>query len=138
MIEDLQGCYARTLRVASKAVNDYYSEMLRPTGVAVVQFSILLNVQALGTCCVNELAEAVELDYTTVARSIKPLIERGLIEDAAEGRRRCLSLTEAGRRVVDTGLPLWRTAQENVRRLIGRPEVERLQETLRQLTVLAG
>lgn len=140
MNQGVQGCYARSMRAASKAVNDYYSEMLRPTGVAVVQFSILLHVEELETCCVGELAEAAELDYTTVARSIKPLIERGLISDRSghRGRKRCLCLTDVGRAVIATGLPLWKQAQEDVRLLIGSAEIERLQATLARLKGIAG
>lgn len=132
-------CYARYMRIANKTVNDYYARKLEPAGVATVQFSILYNVQRLEPCGVCELAEAIELDYSTVARSIKPLIERGLLADAADGRgrRRSLTLTEAGRRTVVVGTPLWEQAQQDVRALLGESEVEHLKQTLSKLEDLA-
>ena len=132
-------CYARSLRIANKAINDYYTHKLAPTGVAVVQFSILQSVGQLGTCGVCELAAAVELDYSTVARSIKPLIERGLLVDETDGRgrRRCLTLTDAGRRAVKIGQPLWEQAQQDVRALLGSEEIEHLQQTLSKLEYMA-
>ena len=135
----MRRCYARSLRIANKAINDYYSQKLAPTGVAVVQFSILQSVGQLGICGVCELAAAVELDYSTVARSIKPLIERGLLVDETDGhgRRRCLTLTNAGRRVVAIGQPLWEQAQQDVRALLGSDEIEHLQETLSKLEYMA-
>lgn len=133
-------CYARCLRNANKAVNDYYTHMLAPTGVAVVQFSILESVRQLGTCGVCELAKAVELDYSTVARSIKPLIERGLLVDETDGRgrRRCLALTAAGRETVLAGQPLWEQAQRDVRALLGTDEIEHLQRTLAKLEYMGS
>lgn len=132
-------CYARSLRIANKAINDYYTHKLAPAGVAVVQFSILQSVSGLGTCGVCELADAVELDYSTVARSIKPLIERGLLTDETErrGRRRRLTLTDDGRRAVRIGQPLWEQAQQDVRALLGSDEIEHLQQTLSKLEYMA-
>ena len=128
-------CYARSLRIANKAINDYYTHKLAPSGVAVVQFSILQSVDQLGICGVCELAAKVELDYSTVARSIKPLIERGLLVDetVGHGRRRCLTLTDAGRQAMRIGQPLWEQAQRDVQALLGRDEIEHLQETLSKL-----
>ena len=131
----LSACYSQCIRSANKAINDHYARRLEPTGVAVVQFSMLRSVEKLGRCGVCELADAVELDYSTVARSIKPLIERGLLADESDGRsrQRQLTLTEAGRRTVAVGLPLWEQAQRDVQELLGEDEVEHLRQTLSKL-----
>ena len=135
----LHSCYSQCMRSANKAINDHYARRLEPTGVAVVQFSMLYSVGQLGRCGVCELAEAVDLDYSTVARSIKPLIERGLLADESDGRtrQRQLTLTDAGRRTVATGLPLWEQAQRDVRELLGADEVEHLRDTLSKLEQMA-
>ena len=134
----MRQCYARYMRIANKAINDYYTEMLKPTGCAIVQFSILSNVAKLGCCGVGELAEEVELDYTTVTRSIKPLIERGYMTDETEskGRKRSFRLTEEGLHVVEIGTPLWEGAQAHVRELLGEDEVNHLKETLSKLETI--
>lgn len=138
MDKTLRQCYARYMRIANKAINDYYTEQLKPTGVAIVQFSILSNVGKLERCGIGELADEVELDYTTITRAIKPLIERGYLTDETQskGRKRSLRLTEAGQRVVEIGTPLWEKAQADVRALLGADEVERLKNTLAKLETI--
>ena len=135
----MRSCYSQCMRSANKAINDHYARRLEPAGVAVVQFSMLYSVGQLGRCGVCELADAVDLDYSTVARSIKPLIERGLLADESDGRtrQRQLTLTDAGRRTVATGLPLWEQAQRDVQELLGEDEVEHLQDTLSKLERMA-
>ena len=135
----MRSCYSQCMRSANKAINDHYARRLEPAGVAVVQFSMLYSVGQLGRCGVCELADAVDLDYSTVARSIKPLIERGLLADDADGRgrQRQLHLTAAGRGALQVGQPLWDEAQRDVRALLGEDELWRLRQTLQKLERMA-
>ena len=131
--------FVRSLSQASQSVIDHYARKLEPSGVAVMQFSILRAVDSLEQCGVCALAEALGLDYSTVARSIKPLIERGLLADDADGRgrQRQLHLTAAGRGALQVGQPLWDEAQRDVRALLGEDELWRLRQTLQKLERMA-
>ena len=53
------------------------------------------------------------MDRTTLTAKLKPLERRGLViikADEQDRRGRRLHLTEEGRRVLATALPIWRTA----------------------------
>lgn len=129
-------CYCIHLRRAANGVSQFYDSFLAPTGLSVNQFSLLLNLERLGSGSVSDLAHYVGLERTTLVRTLRPLLERGLITDAAEtGRRsRDLRLTEAGRRAVDQGLPLWERAQAEISRRLGPEGAETLHQLLDALT----
>ncbi len=66
------------------------------------------------------------LERTTLVRTLKPMLERGLIADmAASGQRnRVLQLTEQGRMVMQQGVPLWEQAQAETMQCIGEENMQ--------------
>lgn len=128
-------CYCTNLRRAANTVSLLYSDYLNEAGVTVNQFSLLVNLERLENCSVSEFAVYVGLERTTLVRTLKPLIERGLIRDiSASGQRnRMLQLTDEGKAVVRQGKPLWEDAQKEVERRIGRGNAELLYELLEKL-----
>lgn len=128
-------CYCTNLRRACTAVSTLYDERLAPIGVTAGQFSLLRGIARLETCNVSELAADLGLERTTLVRTLKPLIERGLVQDlSAPGQRdRRLHLTAAGEDALCNGAPLWQSAQEEIARRIGEDQLPLLLSLLHRL-----
>jgi DNA-binding MarR family transcriptional regulator len=99
LAEVAAGCACKNLRRTARAVTQLYDETLRPSGLRVTQFTLLVAVAVSQPVPITRLADALALDRTTLARDLKPLTERGLVEVAAgEDRRvRVVRLTRQGR-----------------------------------------
>ena len=78
------------------------------------------------------------MDRSTLSREIAPLVEAGLIDataDAADRRRRVLTVTADGEQRVDEARPLWLKAQAELAAEFGD---ERTTALLGELNALAG
>lgn len=125
-------CYCINLRRAANAVTGTYDKFLAPIGLTVNQFSLLKNLNCLETGSVSDLANLVGLERTTLVRTLKPLLDRGLIFDNSTAcqRNRSLQLTQAGKKTIEQGLPLWESAQAEIENRIGKENINELCETL--------
>jgi DNA-binding MarR family transcriptional regulator len=65
---------------------------------------------------ITRLADALDLDRTTLARDLKPLTERGLLEitTGEDKRTRMVRLTSQGREAITRAYPLWQQAQARI------------------------
>lgn len=135
MKRDRSRCYCTNLRRAANTVSLLYSDYLSSAGVTVNQFSLLVNLERRENCSVSEFSAHVGLERTTLVRTLKPLIDRGLVRDisAAGQRNRILQLTKEGKEVVRQGKPLWERAQKEIERRIGSENVDFLYEILEKL-----
>lgn len=73
-------------------------------GVTSAQCHLLLEIDARGGGSVGELAEALELDPSTLSRSVDALVKAGLVsraEDRSNRRKLLLGLTPKGKEKVD-------------------------------------
>ncbi|MHC1720389.1 MAG: MarR family winged helix-turn-helix transcriptional regulator [Clostridiaceae bacterium] len=131
-------CYCLKMRRASADVTKFYDRMLETSGVSVGQFSILLNISKSEKGSVKELADMAELDRSTLARSIKPLINRKLVYDGKdEGARDSkLMLTEEGKNVLEQAKALWEEAQTKMRDNLKGHGITELDKMLRALEML--
>jgi DNA-binding MarR family transcriptional regulator len=70
----------------------------------------------------KQLAEVLEIDSTTLTRTLAPLREKGWLhsEAGADRRELRLSLTAAGRREYKRALPYWQSAQSGLKQALGR------------------
>ena len=116
-----RGCTCFKLRRTARQVTRIYDSHLAPAGLTLTQYSLLSNL-ALGpnpAPSVNQLAEVLNMDRTTLTRTLKPLLAAKLLTFAAgtDKRSKSVHLTAAGRGAFDTAKPLWRAAQDE---MIGR------------------
>lgn len=125
-------CHCMNLRRAANAVSQFYDKCLEPIGLSVNQFSLLRNIERLESCSVSDLARYVGLERTTLVRTLKPLMERGLITDeSAKGQRnRMLQISGAGQEVLERGAVLWESAQTQIEEKIGTENVRELERIL--------
>lgn len=125
-------CHCINLRRAANFVTKLYDEVLCPIGLTVNQYYLILNIELLGKCSVQELANEVGLERTSVVRNLKPLFKSGLISDNAEKKERScsISLTAKGREVFKQGQNFRVIAQEKIENLIGVENIETLEKIL--------
>ena len=109
-------CACRRLRGAARAVTRIYDEALRPTGLRVTQYTLLVAAQLRGGARISELAETLALDRTSVTRELSLLEKRGLvsIRTGDDRRARVVEVTEEGQSALAAGYPRWREAQARV------------------------
>jgi Transcriptional regulators len=109
-------CVCINLRRIAQKVTELYDNALKPVGITVNQYSLLVNISTIEGCGTGELARKVRLEKSTLVRTLQPLLREGFIIDRASGgrRRRCLYLSPAGEEVLKAAFPLWNRAQEEV------------------------
>ena len=138
---DVAACTCANLRKASRVVTQSFDVALRPAGLKATQFTLLATLAIRGDLPLTRLSEAIVVDRTTLTRNLKPLVGKGWVRvgQDADQRVRRISLTDAGRSVLDAALPLWREAQS---RLVGSLGPERWSDFLDDLgetvTVVQG
>ncbi|MFF3573916.1 MarR family winged helix-turn-helix transcriptional regulator [Nocardia jiangxiensis] len=75
------------------------------TGQTMSQLSVLGRIRADGPITASSLARAEHVRAQSIAETIATLKKQGLVEasrDLADGRKTLLSVTESGRRMVDS------------------------------------
>jgi DNA-binding MarR family transcriptional regulator len=68
-----------------------------------------------------ELGRANHLERSTSTRNLQLMLDQGWIEEVAptSGRSRPILLSEAGRKLLTTAMPAWRSAQQEAKRMLG-------------------
>lgn len=126
-------CNALAIRKAARHVTQLYDRHLAAAGLKVTQYSVLMRLRHLGPRTINELAAELQMDRTTMGRTIRPLERDGLVSvtiDPRDGRRRALALTGAGLERLRAARAGWRAAQDRFEAAYGPDRALRLRETL--------
>ncbi len=133
---NMADCLLLNTVMAARAMTRRYDERLKPYGVSVIQFSVLMVLRAGRDEPVSRMAERVAMDRTTLLRNLELLVRRGLVrtEPALKGNGRRFLLSGKGAALVEELVPHWRSAQAEVRALLGEDDSERVLAALKQLT----
>lgn len=120
MVKDSQ-CLCFNIRKASRMVTQIYDDALREIGYTPSQIMILSSIQELHSANINELAEAVSTDRTTVSRNLIPLRKNGLIKpcDCEDRREKAIMLTPKGGQVLQKASSIWQEKHLHVAGAIG-------------------
>jgi DNA-binding MarR family transcriptional regulator len=129
-------CICNNLRRAARLVTNYYDKLLEPAGLRVSQATVLVVLYLSGELTINEMAEQLELDRTTLTRNLKPLAQQGLltITPGSDQRTRVVVLTSKGEAALLKVLPLWEQTQSYMVEGIGEANASLL---LKQLSEAA-
>ncbi len=82
------------------------------------------------------VASLLAMDRTTLTAALKPLERRGLVQinaDPSDRRSRILKLTSRGRKLLAEAMPAWKSAHDEVERLLPDGDPEELRRGLRAL-----
>lgn len=126
-------CNCLALRQAARQLTQVYDESLAGTGLRVTQFSVLARLARIEPATMQELAEALVMDRTTLTHNLKPLERDGLVSigvHEVDQRVRHLRVTKTGRAKLKDARAAWKRAQD---RFEGDFGVEEAAELRRQL-----
>jgi DNA-binding MarR family transcriptional regulator len=130
-------CVCTSVRRADRALNRFYDDALRPSGLLTTQYALLKFIaRAPDEFTLRRLAEAQVMDRTTLSRNLDPLLREGYVEivQGRDKRTRIVSITAGGREAIERATPLWEAAQARIAAEYGRGKVERLLNELAELT----
>lgn len=129
-------CTCTAVRRADRALSRIYDDALRPSGLAVTQYSLLSIIsRAPQPLTLGELARAQVMDRTTLSRALAPLVRDALVKmtPGDDKRTKVIRLTTTGQTRLDATRPLWRTAQNRILAEMGAEWVDRLLDDLETL-----
>ena len=96
--------FRRSLRALERQIERTLASETECCGVTPAQCHLLLAVEEKGEPSVGEVAAALELDQSTLSRTIEGLVRAGMLsrrEDPANRRRQLVGLTASGRAKAD-------------------------------------
>ena len=107
--------------MAARAVTRLYDDTLRSVGLRATQLAVLVAVGGDNVVSITALAKFMGMDRSTLTRNLTPLERDGFIRVGNEGwrRSRTVEITKKGRSRLREALPLWKEAQETLRRKLG-------------------
>lgn len=131
-------CSCINLRRAAHAITEYYDDVLQSSGLTLNQYFLLKNMKRLGICSTSELARQVRLERTTLVRTIRPLFQKGYLEDVSskDTRKRQIRVTSDGLQILGICEPLWEKAQNGIVSTLGSENVYILMELLAKIESL--
>lgn len=132
-------CVNYNLRKASRAVNQVFDAMLRPTGLRASQFAVLVALAQTDAVTITRLARWLVMDRTTLSRNLRPLETHGFLAIApgSDRREQEIRITPSGEEALRKAYPCWEKAQANLRDGLGPKRWKQLLETLAATVSLA-
>jgi DNA-binding MarR family transcriptional regulator len=108
-----------------RRVAQRYDAEVGQVGLKGTQYSLLSYVIKLGPIRPVDLAEAMNVDASTLSRNLKPLVAAGwLMQEAGpDARSRLVRATDAGREKRVEAQRRWRVAQEGLNAALGPQRV---------------
>lgn len=125
-------CIAVRVRMLSRVVTSIYDEALRPLDLKVSQVSILIAVAKMDVARPAVVCDRLQLDVSTLSRSVERMKARGWLEAVSDEDRRAqpFQLTAKGKRLLKQAIPKWQVAQEKAKRILGDDGVAALNEAI--------
>lgn len=130
-------CLCLAAQRAARALARRFDEALRPMGLTNGQFSLLMSLNRPTAPTLSSVATLLAMDRTTLTANLKPLERRGLLtvsQDTKDRRSRLLHLTEAGRLLLETALPVWTETHDLIDRQLAAYDGAELRAALNALT----
>ncbi len=132
LLEIPSSCLDYNLRKASRIAAHHYEEVMKPCGLRNTQFSLLVATCLMDNPLINDLAQVLGMDRTTVSRNVKPLQRDGFLSivPGEDKRSRHIVVTVAGKQRLLQAIPLWQKANQSLQQKVGLENTQQLLETL--------
>jgi DNA-binding MarR family transcriptional regulator len=117
-------CPAMNLRKVARRVSAAYERRFVVNGLSSPQFFLLVAVAVAGSPPITRLAKVLDLDQTTLSRTLRPLQRRDAvrINRGADRRTRTVSLSPSGVTLLSAALKSWKAAQTEFLHRFGKSE----------------
>jgi DNA-binding MarR family transcriptional regulator len=130
-------CLCLHVQRAARALARRFDEALRPFGLTNGQFSLLMSLNRPDPPPMGPVATFLAMDRTTLTAALKPLERRGLVRvspDPSDRRSRILILTDQGRELLASAVPIWESTHKDVEKSIAGTDPEQLRKSLKSLS----
>jgi DNA-binding MarR family transcriptional regulator len=117
--EIADGCYALRSRSLARAITRVYDDHLRPLGLTASQLT-LLTVVGLGIDRPADIGRRLDMEKSTVTRSLQLMTDRGWITSELHGVSKQITLTATGQDLVGASADAWRAATDKVAERLDR------------------
>ena len=127
-----QGCTNLKLRQLNRMVTRHYDHYVTRVGLKNTQYALLSHVIRLGPVRPVDLARCMQMDASTLTRSIHPLVAQGWLKISAgdNARSKLVEVTLAGQEKREEGLRAWQEAQDALNEQLGVERVAALHTLL--------
>ncbi|HEX6553251.1 MAG TPA: MarR family winged helix-turn-helix transcriptional regulator [Ktedonobacteraceae bacterium] len=127
-LSEVRRCACATVRRTDRVLNQFYDEILAPSGLYITQFTLLATLSQAAPATINRLAEILDMDRTTLSRNLEVLAKQHMvrIEEGEDRRTRQVHLTQEGEQALRRALPLWQEAQARIEHALGRERFDGL------------
>src|SRR5438552_762445 len=137
MVDKIAGeCVASRLRTLQRAITNIYDNALRPLDLKVSQMNILIFAAKVGRVRPQAVCEYLHLDVSTLSRNVERMKSRGWLEVVPDqdGRSQPFQLTPQGHKLLETAVPAWSKAQQQVKKVLGDGFVEQLNQAMKRVS----
>lgn len=124
------------LRLLARKLGLLDKSELSCCGITYSQCHILVEIGGKGCLSINELADLLGLDKSTISRTVNTMVEQGLVtREADPGDRRYvhIQLTEAGSRILSNIESRMADCYQNIYKAIPQDKKEQVLESLELL-----
>ena len=131
-------CNCIELRQIALKLTKIYDEVLIDTGIKVTQYSLLNNIEKIGTPNIKNLAIATQLDRSTLARNLEKLERMKLVflKFGDDKRNKILSLTSHGKQILIKANIAWEIIQDKVSKNLGEDKKNIFDLTIKNINEL--
>ena len=126
-------CNSTAIRQAARHMARFYDSCLAEVGLRGAQYTMLLYLSRTSGVSVNQLAEVMVMDRTTIAHAMKPLERDGLVTievNPRDKRGRVIELTKDGKKRVKAGYAAWEKAQALFEDKFGTEKARAMRQTM--------
>lgn len=127
-VEIANNCVASQVRQLNRSISKIYDDQLRPYGLKISQFTVLVAIANLGEASPQAIGSILHLEKSTLSRGLERLVNKGWLQAnySEAGRIQTITLTEAGKKQIVEASYSWSKAQEQVRQLMGQENIAAL------------
>lgn len=130
-------CLCLHAQRAARTLSRLFDEALRPVGLTSGQFSLLNALNRPAPPPIAPVAQLLAMDRTTLTAALKPLERNGLVaiaKDPDDRRNRLLRLTDKGREILASAIPIWRDLHAAIEAGVSGLEPDNLRGALNGLS----
>lgn len=117
-------CFCTNIRRATGGIIEFYDKALRPSGLRVAQYTLLISLSLVEPIDTTSFAEYVGLERSTLIRNMQVLQKNGWVEDRPVGIKHQFQLTTHGQSILKQAIPLWEKAQNQFTEHMGENDAK--------------
>jgi len=132
-------CNCFAIRQAARFISQMYERHLAQAGVTAAQYTLLIAIGKRPGVTMQDLADRMVMDRTTLVRALKPLQRDGWVTTAPQdpnSRAMGLQLSNTGVEKATESHKLWTAAQAEFEEKFGRERANELRKSLYEVTAL--